>query len=124
MLKAVQLNLRLLDCTGSNPVSTSIYPVPSPGMLFRCAGVFSIFLLNIACNKPKYGYLSIIQGTTNQGVPTMTSAQRKRVEIEIVKCDAFISKEELRNANLRPQDMIDLLAFHKSHKLKLEGMIA
>jgi len=58
------------------------------------------------------------------GDTSMTEAQARSVRNEIAKCAAFIEKEEARSDDLRPQEMVDLLAFYKKHKAKLEGVVA
>jgi DNA-directed RNA polymerase subunit F len=61
---------------------------------------------------------------TTHGESKMTAEQTRRIRNEIAKCTVFIEKEEARNADLRPQEMVELLAFYKKHKAKLEEMVA
>lgn len=54
----------------------------------------------------------------------MTTYQIQKIKSAIAECDRFISKEESRDASLRPADMQQHLDFCKTHKAKLEGMLA
>ena len=56
---------------------------------------------------------------TNQLSPEYT----RRILQSIEECDRFITKEQPRREDLRPQEMKDLLAFYISHRAKLQAMI-
>ena len=53
----------------------------------------------------------------------MTPEQERKIILAIADCDKFIAKEEPRRSDLRPADVAKTLAFYKSHKVFLQGLL-
>lgn len=54
----------------------------------------------------------------------LTKEQERRVIQSIQECDAFIAREDARDANLRPADVQKVLDHYKAHRQKLIDMLA
>lgn len=54
---------------------------------------------------------------------TNTKETTRRVLEAIAECDRYIAKEEPRAADLRPVEIVKLLAFYKAHRAKLVAMV-
>lgn len=54
---------------------------------------------------------------------TYSASQIAGIKDAIKQTEAFIAKEEKRNPDLRPAEVTKLLAWYKSHLVKLNGML-
>lgn len=56
-------------------------------------------------------------------IMTPLERRRKMIQVSIAECDRFITKEEARAADLRPDSVAFLLDRYKAHRLKLVTML-
>ena len=54
----------------------------------------------------------------------MTKYQADSIISAIVDCDRYIAKESPRRADLRPAEIVALLAWYIAHRAKLAAMLA
>lgn len=53
----------------------------------------------------------------------MTDERTRRILVALQETNDYIDKEEKRDPNLRPKEIVERLAFYKQHRTKLLNML-